>query len=71
MHNVICSDMDLIIIQKFSFSKTEVLAMSENLLQTEDKYSAVYFGFAPNRWHVTDDEKSCGTVKMLTVTTLQ
>jgi len=51
--------MDLIIIQKFSFSKTEVLAMSENLLQTEDKYSAVYFGFAPNRWHVTDDEKSC------------
>lgn len=33
--------------------------MSENLLQTEDKYSAVYFGFAPNRWHVTDDEKSC------------
>ena len=33
--------------------------MSENLLQTEDKYSAVYFEFAPNRWHVTDDEKSC------------
>ena len=33
--------------------------MSENLLQTEDKYSAVSFGFAPNRWHVTDDEKSC------------
>ena len=33
--------------------------MSENLLQTEDKYSAMYFGFAPNRWHVTDDEKSC------------
>ena len=59
MYNVICSDMDLIIIRKFSFSKTEVLAMSENLLQTEDKYSAVYFEFAPNRWHVTDDEKSC------------
>jgi hypothetical protein len=51
--------MDLLIIQKFSFSKTEVLAMSENLLQTEDKYSAVSFGFAPNRWHVTNDEKSC------------
>ena len=33
--------------------------MSENLLQTEDKYSAVSFGFAPNRWHVTNDEKSC------------
>ena len=33
--------------------------MSENILQTEDKYSAVSFGFAPNRWHVTDDEKSC------------
>lgn len=33
--------------------------MSENLLQTEDKYSAVSFGFAPNRWHVTIDEKSC------------
>ena len=27
--------------------------MSENILQTEDKYSAVSFGFAPNRWHVT------------------
>ncbi len=33
--------------------------MSKNLLQAEDKYSAVSFGFAPNRWHVTDDEKSC------------
>lgn len=33
--------------------------MSENLLQTEDKYSAVSFGFTPNRWHVTNDEKSC------------
>ena len=33
--------------------------MSENLLQTEDKYSAMSFGFAPNRWHVTNDEKSC------------
>ena len=33
--------------------------MSENILQTEDKYSAVSFGFAPNRWHVTNDEKSC------------
>lgn len=33
--------------------------MSGNLLQTEDKYSAVSFGFAPNRWHMTDDEKSC------------
>ena len=33
--------------------------MSGNLLQTEDKYSAVYFGFAPNRWHITNDEKSC------------
>lgn len=33
--------------------------MSENLLQTEDKCSAVSFGFAPNRWHVTNDEKSC------------
>lgn len=33
--------------------------MSENTLQTEDKYSAVSFGFAPNRWHVTNDEKSC------------
>ena len=33
--------------------------MSVNLLQTEDKYSAVSFGFAPNRWHMTDDEKSC------------
>ena len=33
--------------------------MSENLFQTEDKYSAVSFGFAPNRWHVTNDEKSC------------
>lgn len=33
--------------------------MSKNLLQTEDKYSAVSFGFAPNRWHITDDEKSC------------
>ena len=33
--------------------------MSENLLQTEDKYSAVSFGFVPNRWHVTNDEKSC------------
>ena len=32
--------------------------MSENLLQTEDKYSAVYFGFAPNRWHITNDEKT-------------
>ena len=51
--------MDLLIIQKFSFSKTEVLAMSENILQTEDKNSAVSFGFAPNRWHVTNDEKSC------------
>lgn len=33
--------------------------MSGNLLQTKDKYSAVSFGFAPNRWHMTDDEKSC------------
>ena len=33
--------------------------MSGNLLQTEDKYSAVSFGFAPNRWYMTDDEKSC------------
>ncbi|MCI7085381.1 DUF6076 domain-containing protein [bacterium] len=33
--------------------------MSGNLLQTEDKYSTVSFGFAPNRWHMTDDEKSC------------
>ena len=33
--------------------------MSGNLLQTEDKYSAVSFVFAPNRWHMTDDEKSC------------
>ena len=33
--------------------------MSENILQTEDKYSAVSFGFVPNRWHVTNDEKSC------------
>ena len=33
--------------------------MSENILQAEDKYSAVSFGFAPNRWHVTNDEKSC------------
>ena len=33
--------------------------MSGNLLQTEDKYSAVSFGFASNRWHMTDDEKSC------------
>ena len=33
--------------------------MSENILKTEDKYSAVSFGFAPNRWHVTNDEKSC------------
>ena len=33
--------------------------MRENLLQTEDKYSAVYFGFAPNRCHITNDEKSC------------
>ena len=33
--------------------------MSGNLIQTEDKYSAVSFGFAPNRWHMTDDEKSC------------
>lgn len=59
MYNVICIDMDLLIIRKFSFSKTKVLAMSENTLQTEDKYSAVSFGFAPNRWHVTNDEKSC------------
>lgn len=33
--------------------------MSENLFQTTDKYSAVSFGFSPNRWHTTDDEKSC------------
>lgn len=33
--------------------------MSENTLKAEDKYSAVSFGFAPNRWHVTNDEKSC------------
>ena len=33
--------------------------MSENLFQTTDKYSAVAFGFSPNRWHTTDDEKSC------------
>ena len=33
--------------------------MSGNLIQTEDKYSAVSFGFAPNRWYMTDDEKSC------------
>lgn len=33
--------------------------MSENLLQTTDKYSAVFFGFSPNRWHTTNDEKSC------------
>ena len=33
--------------------------MSENILQTEDKNSAMSFGFAPNRWHVTNDEKSC------------
>ena len=32
--------------------------MSENLFQTTDKYSAVAFGFSPNRWHTTDDEKS-------------
>lgn len=33
--------------------------MSENLLQTTDKYSAVSFGFSPNEWHLSADEKSC------------
>lgn len=33
--------------------------MTENLLQVNDKYSTVSFGFTPNSWHLTDDEKSC------------
>ena len=33
--------------------------MSENLLQTNDKYSAVSFGFYPNEWHLSADEKFC------------